>query len=463
MRSGKAFALVVTSMLVACTVGDAGDAGSETEALAADYNPGWGAPVFSDNFGGSALKSSWKTEGTRPIGQCAKLVDGELVLDPQKRTDCYVFNDTPFNGDEPGVAYMFAAKVKIAQTNGNHPSFWLHGPRSQALYNEYDIVESYGTIAGDPERPCARDTVTSTSGKGWYSVQSNHYTRVQPTTGRRDCFTDEEAATALDGGYHVYSMMWAPGRAVEFYLDGKRTAHWGRNHAIGGSLVIALTNLLNEIKDEQGNIVGYQQVEGNGSPNMRLKWVKVWKKNGVTDADAGIVPATPTSRVVIDPAFYLAAYPDLRAAFGTDAGAAISHWQTNGIAEGRVGSPTFDLAYYRSVNPDLQGFSNADVLNHFLTFGRYEGRETSPYFNVATYLNTYGDLQAAFADTPEAAFDHFMTNGIGEGRVGSTHFNAPWYLQANPDVAAGVGAGNYLGAMVHYQGWGRYEGRPGAP
>jgi hypothetical protein len=196
---------------------------------------------------------------------------------------------------------------------------------------------------------------------------------------------------------------------------------------------------------------------------MRLKWVKVWKKSGVTDADLGVSPPVATSRAVIDPAFYLASYPDLRAAFGTDQGAALQHWQTYGITEGRVASPTFDLNHYRAVNADLQGMSNAELVNHFLSYGIFEGRETSPYFNVGQYLTSYADLAAAFSDTPEAAFDHFMTNGIGEGRVASTRFNAPWYLQANPDVAAAYGATNYLGAMAHYQGWGRAEGRAGAP
>jgi hypothetical protein len=442
-------------------VGDPDDA-DDPDVLELEYNPGWGAPVFSDQFGGTALKATWKQEGALPIGQCYNIVDGELVLKPAKRTDCYIFNDTVFDGSAPGTAFMFAAKVKISQSNGNHPSFWLHGPRSQALYNEYDIVESYGTIQGDPDRPCASGTVTSTSGKGWYSVQSNHYSGVGPTTGRRDCFDRGEAAAALDGGYHVFSMMWAPGKVVEFYLDGKRTARWGAKHAIGGSLVIALTNLLNEIKDAQGNITGYKDVTGN-APNMRLKWVKVWKKTGVTDADFRVTTPTPTSRAVVDPAFYLASYPDLQAAFGTDQAAALQHWQTYGIAEGRVGSPTFDLNHYRAVNADLQGMSNAELVNHFVTYGIYEGRETSPYFNVGQYLASYADLAAAFADTPEDAFDHFVNLGIGEGRVASAHFNAPWYLQSNPDVAAAYGATNYLGAMAHYQGWGRVEGRPGTP
>lgn len=460
----RALAVTLTVPLVACLseVGGADDADDDSDVLEIEYNPGWGAPVFSDQFGGTSLKPSWKQEGALPIGQCYKIVDGELVLPPNKRTDCYLFNDTVFDGAAPGTAYLFAAKVKLSRSNGNHPSFWTHGPRGQALYNEYDIVESYGETEGQPDRPCASGTVTSTSGKGFYNVQSNHYSGVNPTTGRRDCFDKAEAAAAFDGDYHVFSMMWAPGKAVEFYFDGKRTAHWGANHALGGAQVIALTNLLNEIKDANGNITGYKDVTGN-APNMRLKWVKVYKKTGVTDADLRVSTPTAASRAVVDPAFYLASYPDLRAAFGTDAAAAVQHWQTYGIAEGRVASPTFDVNHYRAVNADLAGMSNAELVNHFVTYGIYEGRETSPYFSVGQYLASYADLSAAFGETPEAAFDHFMTYGIGEGRVASASFNAPWYLQANPDVAAAVGATNYLGAMAHYQGWGRAEGRPGAP
>jgi hypothetical protein len=63
----------------------------------------------------------------------------------------------------------------------------------------------------------------------------------------------------------------------------------------------------------------------------------------------------------------------------------------------------FDVAYYLSIYPDLQaafGPTNyAAALNHWVTYGLYEGRRSSPSFDVAYYLASYPDLQAAFGAT----------------------------------------------------------------
>jgi hypothetical protein len=82
-----------------------------------------------------------------------------------------------------------------------------------------------------------------------------------------------------------------------------------------------------------------------------------------------------------DVKFYLAAYPDLQAAFGTNYGAAFDHWVNQGLPnEGRRGSREFDVKYY---------------------------------------LSTYPDLQAAFGTNFRAALDHWVIHGIAEGRKGT--------------------------------------------
>lgn len=58
--------------------------------------------------------------------------------------------------------------------------------------------------------------------------------------------------------------------------------------------------------------------------------------------------------------FYLAEYPDLQAAFGTDYQAALDHWMVYGIHEGRRGSPEFDVQFYLSKYPDLQAAFGTD-------------------------------------------------------------------------------------------------------
>lgn len=73
------------------------------------------------------------------------------------------------------------------------------------------------------------------------------------------------------------------------------------------------------------------------------------------------------------------------------------------------------------------------------------------------YLTING-LAGALPGQTEAE-NHWLNQGIGQGLRGSRTFSAAQYLQLNPDVAAAVGAANYLGAIGHYVTSGRAEGR----
>jgi hypothetical protein len=56
-----------------------------------------------------------------------------------------------------------------------------------------------------------------------------------------------------------------------------------------------------------------------------------------------------------DVRLYLGRYPDLRAAFGNDYAAAITHFVARGLPkEGRRGSAEFDVTFYINHYPDLQ-------------------------------------------------------------------------------------------------------------
>jgi alpha-tubulin suppressor-like RCC1 family protein len=59
----------------------------------------------------------------------------------------------------------------------------------------------------------------------------------------------------------------------------------------------------------------------------------------------------------------------------------------------------------------------------------------------------------------QAAQTHWLTQGLPQGLRGSKTFSASEYLQLNPDVANFYGATNYQGAIDHYVGTGRAEGR----
>ncbi len=82
-------------------------------------------------------------------------------------------------------------------------------------------------------------------------------------------------------------------------------------------------------------------------------------------------------------------------------------------------SLVFDATYYANKYPDLKaafGTDAAKLYNHFLSNGIYEGRQGCATFNAKTYLNKYSDLKAAFGNDYAKAINHYLTYGYNEGR-----------------------------------------------
>lgn len=414
--------------------------------------------VFKDSFDGTTLSSGWVNQKGGAASECYSVGGGRLTLPPRNRDVCQLFNQFLV---EPTGRYLFAAKVKLPRTRRHFASFWVREGAGGA-YNELDVVESFGDGIANPDRKCASEGIYSSSGDGWYGIQNVFYSDDDPATGRKHCFGKKQMAALrpFDGEFHVFTLDWKPGEHAIFAMDGTITAEFGEGAARAGRLQPLLTNFLGD-KLAAGN----GTIEGEGNQNLVVEWVKVWKKDP-PDA-AGKTVVTPDlerdDRSVLDAAFYLAIYPDLQAAFGSDTEAARQHWLTYGIAEGRVGSPTFDIGQYRALHPELAALDNLSVVDHFLESGLQQAGASSPFFDAAYYLGRYGDLSAAFGTDHYAAAQHFLQFGIAEGRSAAPSFDASWYLASNPDVAAAYGATNYLGAMVHWQVYGRSEGRPGAP
>ena len=114
---------------------------------------------------------------------------------------------------------------------------------------------------------------------------------------------------------------------------------------------------------------------------------------------------------LVDPAFYLAAYPDVAQA-----------WRG-----GQIQSP----------------------LEHFMLRGRFEGRSPSILFDPAFYLKQNPDVAAVIAANPDlTGFDHYMGRGQLEERAPSHWFNPQKYLQTNPDVAAAINRDRLTGAPL---------------
>lgn len=82
-------------------------------------------------------------------------------------------------------------------------------------------------------------------------------------------------------------------------------------------------------------------------------------------------------------------------------------------------SLVFDATYYSNKYPDLKAAYGTDatkLYNHFLNHGIYEGRQGCAAFNAKTYLSKYSDLKSAFGNDYAKAINHYLTYGYNEGR-----------------------------------------------
>ena len=80
----------------------------------------------------------------------------------------------------------------------------------------------------------------------------------------------------------------------------------------------------------------------------------------------------------------------------------------------------YDYDYYINQYADLKAAFGTDAnaaLQHFVTFGMNEGRQGIASFNVGSYRNRYADLQNAFGNNTKAYYIHFIQFGKGEGRT----------------------------------------------
>jgi len=131
------------------------------------------------------------------------------------------------------------------------------------------------------------------------------------------------------------------------------------------------------------------------------------------------------------------------------------------VQNNRLSIYVFSAKDYQELNRDLPFTNPRQLEEHWLNNGIREGRVASPVFDVQYYLRTNPDLVEAFGKDYEAALNHWINNGIPEGRRGSEAFDPSWYLKKNGEVARQYGATNYYGAIEHYMKTGRAQGLAG--
>lgn len=180
----------------------------------------------------------------------------------------------------------------------------------------------------------------------------------------------------------------------------------------------------------------------------------------------GTIPTNPRLRV-LDPAYYVAQYPDLAGIAG-NAAAINEHWVTVGARECRRGSAAFSAKDYMIRYPNVAADCGLAV-DHWVRYGIRAGMngkaDADPRLTVLDpvfYLTRYPDLRDSFGTDVVKAQNHWVNYGIKECRQGSPNFSIIDYLLRNPDVSASMGMNCTL-ALEHWLNHGGKEGRNAAP
>ncbi|MEC4813713.1 MAG: PPC domain-containing protein [Scytonema sp. PMC 1069.18] len=135
---------------------------------------------------------------------------------------------------------------------------------------------------------------------------------------------------------------------------------------------------------------------------------------------------------LFDANYYKAANPDLVAAGITTNDQLLSHFQVNGLVEGRSFSAFVNLNFYRASNSDLARLDNRQLFDHLQQYGVAEGRRFSSFFDASFYRTSNSDL--INMDNTQL-FEHLQKHGIAEGRRFSQFADLSFYRNSNKDLA----------------------------
>lgn len=138
---------------------------------------------------------------------------------------------------------------------------------------------------------------------------------------------------------------------------------------------------------------------------------------------------------IFDVEFYRAVNADLA---GFSDAEATTHFLAYGLNEGRRFSPLVGLSLYQQLNGDLANFSNAELYNHLRDFGVSEGRQFSNLLDLDFYRSANSDLQGL---NNEQLFDHLIGFGLNEQRRFSPYADLTYYRSQNADLDFLTGEG----------------------
>ena len=183
--------------------------------------------------------------------------------------------------------------------------------------------------------------------------------------------------------------------------------------------------------------------------------------------------------LVYDYNYYIKNNPDVAAVYGNDDIAVLAHFVNNGMREGRVASPNFDVYAYRAKYRDLRqafGYDMKLYYMHYLTKGRFEQRSTTGSHTITDGVTIYGgvdyalvydynyyiknnpDVVAVYGNDDIAVLAHFVNNGMAEGRQGRAEFSVQSYKNQYVDLR-NVFGNSLKSYYMHYIMNGKKEGR----
>jgi len=135
-----------------------------------------------------------------------------------------------------------------------------------------------------------------------------------------------------------------------------------------------------------------------------------------------------------DIAYYRSTYPELKNEFGSLLNKYYEHYLSEGKAAGYAGSyessfsAVYDYDYYLAHNSDIKkalGTDRAKILNHFITKGMAEGRRGNESFDIRIYMLNYADLRNAFGNNLKSYYTHYIQSGSKEHRVANRLLPTP--------------------------------------
>jgi uncharacterized protein (DUF1800 family) len=196
-------------------------------------------------------------------------------------------------------------------------------------------------------------------------------------------------------------------------------------------------------------------VRRGGTGLFAARWIGVWLFLSFSFLHrAAIASAAPLSD--LDALRYIASHGDLIQAFGADASKGRSHYEQQGLKEGR--KITFEPLIYIATHPDLMVAFKVDELQatrHYINDGFKENRSAGN-FDPLRHIASHGDLIKAFGLNTTEATKNYILYGYAEGR--QSDFDALAYIASHADLMAAF-ATDVIAATKHFIQWGFSEGR----